>query len=261
MSTRTVDYAEYVTGIGFNFIGPETPVLADYDALARAFAAQGTFVDVANTRLPCDEEATKARLQEICAVPRTSTFAVAAIIDRGVALMDEAAAFVNVGVRHGFTLLTGMVGNPDKRCIGVDNFSQHDSSRAAFYDRFRLLRSPRHTFFDVDYREYFADVHQGPIGFYLYDGDHGYEDQRLGLELAEPFFADGCLVLVDDTNEPEPRQATLDFIDRSSWTWRILLDRRTCATAHPTWWNGVMLLQRTGSRASTLRRRGNPEAR
>jgi hypothetical protein len=250
MSTQVVDYAGYVAGIGFNFIQPETPLSPpEYDALVRALAAHGTFVDVANTRLPGDEEAAKARLREVCGVPRMSTFAIGTLINRGVAQMDEGCAFVNVGVWHGFTLLAGMAGNPDRRCIGVDNFSQFDGPRAAFYDRFRRLRSPRHTFYDMDYREYFADVHEGPIGFYLYDGDHGYEDQRLGLELAEPFFGEHCLVLVDDTNVDEPRQATLDFIDRSHSTWRILLDRRTHANGHPTWWNGVMLLQRTGSRS------------
>jgi hypothetical protein len=243
-------YAEFVAGIRFHPIRPETPLVPEsYQRAMAAFAARGTFVDVENTTLPWDDAVTKALLHDLFAVPRMSTLAIAAIINRGVGAMEGEAAFVNVGVWHGFTLLAGMAGNPARRCVGIDNFSQFLGPRAEFYARFRRWRTPQHAFYEMDYRDYFAHVHEGPIGFYLYDGDHGYDDQLQGLQLAEPFFAERCLVLVDDTNCAEPRQATLDFMARSRSTWRVLLDRTTAGNGHPTLWNGVMLLQRQGARS------------
>src|SRR3954453_19391351 len=80
----------------------------------------------------------------------------------------------------------------------------------------------------------------------MYDGDHSYEHQLEGLRVAEPFFAPGCLVLVDDTNREEPHRATLDFIASSERDYRLLLDCRTADSAHPTFWDGLMVLEASG---------------
>lgn len=58
-------------------------------------------------------------------------------------------------------------------------------------------------------------------------------------------FAPGCIVLVDDANDDAPRRATRDFVAAHAGAYRVLLDRRTCGNGHPTFWNGVMLLERT----------------
>src|SRR5262249_7442379 len=110
-----------------------------------------------------------------------------------------------------------------------------------------------------DYREYFSKMHREPIGLYVYDGDHSYDNQLIGLQAAEPFFAKGCIILVDDTNWLEPRNATLDFISKSSYEYRILFDTTTCSNRHPTLWNGIMVLQRTNTR--TKRRSRNTSTR
>jgi hypothetical protein len=175
-----------------------------------------------------------------------STPAIAAIINRGVAEMKPGESFVNVGVWNGFTFLSGLAGNPDKVCVGVDNFSEFGGPRDAFLQRFNRLRSSSHQFHDMDYKDYFADVHKGTIGFYLYDGEHSYQNQFDGLKIAEPFFGERCFIMVDDTNHPEPQQATLDFVAASSNRYEVILDEKTKENLHPTWWNGVMLLRRIG---------------
>jgi hypothetical protein len=243
------EFADFVAGLVFRFVQPETPLHpATYNPVAVALAEIGVSFDSFNTLLPADDEVVRARLAPLCRIPRMSTFAVGALINRAVAAMPAERAFVNVGVWHGFTLLAGMSGNPDRLCIGVDNFSEFDGPREAFLARFHALRSPLHRFHDLDYREYFARVHREPIGVYLYDGDHAYAHQLEGLRLAEPYFAEGTLVLVDDTNEPEPRQATLDFMADSRWKWRAIFDRRTAQNGHPTLWNGLMILECLGPR-------------
>jgi Methyltransferase domain len=172
-----------------------------------------------------------------------STFANAALLNAAVRQMREEHAYVNVGLWNGFTLLAGMVGNPGQRCIGIDNFSEFGAPREALSERFEARRTPLHQIRDMSYEDYFRDVHTGLIGVYMYDGAHSYEHQRRGLELAEPFFADGCLVFIDDANLPSVRQATLDFANNSPHSYELLLDARTFGNAHPTYWNGLLLLR------------------
>ena len=236
-------FADYVNGIRFRFLDPGTrPAL--FERASARLARYGVSLEIANTRLPVGRTEMKRRLAPLCAMDRMSTFAIGAMINYGVSRMPAGAAFVNVGVWNGFTLLAGMADNVRASCIGIDNFSEFGGPRAAFLAAFGKARSPVHEFHEMDYRDYFARVHRAPIGFYVYDGEHSYESQLRGLETAEPFFTDRCVLLVDDTNWDAPRRATLDFVNARPGRYRIVLDRRTACNAHPTLWNGVMILQR-----------------
>jgi hypothetical protein len=87
-------------------------------------------------------------------------------------------------------------------------------------------------------------MHRGKIGFYIYDGGHSYQDQLRGLQVAEPYFADNCIILVDDTNWNDPRQATFDFMQNSKYNYKLLLDKKTYRNGHITYHNGVIIFQR-----------------
>jgi hypothetical protein len=203
-------------------------------------------IELLNTEFPADDEAIKKRLAPLADVPRMSTLAVAAIINRAVDRMPRGQAYLNVGVWNGYSFLAGLMQNPNQICIGVDNFSQFGGPVDDFLKRFETFRGPAHTFFDLDYEEYLRAHHKAPLGVYFYDGEHSYKNQYTGLKAAEKFFAPGCLILVDDTNWDDPRQATLDFVGQSRHRYRILLDARTPYSGHPTWWNGLMLLEHIG---------------
>lgn len=234
----------FAQAIGFRYFRP-TSGLKWYHRLNHRLAKLGVNLEVANTRLPTDRTAARPALQKLVrTVPKMSTYANAALIDKAVAAMPPGTAFVNVGVWHGFSYLAGIAANPDRPCVAIDNFSQFGGPKAEFLARFDGLKSPLHTFHEMDYEDYFATTHRGPIGFYIYDGEHSYRNQLRGLEAAEPFFADGCVVLVDDTNDPEPRQATLDFIARTPGRYKMLFDQTTAVNGHPTFWNGVMIFGR-----------------
>jgi len=183
-------------------------------------------------------------LSDLCRIPRMATFAIGAVLNWAVAELPPQHAYVNVGVWNGFTFLAGCAENDDRRCVGVDDFSEFGGPREPFMTRFGRTRSARHEFHDMDYRRYFADVHQGPIGVYLYDGSHEYEHQLQGLQAAEPFFTRGTRVFVDDTNLPSARKATFEFIARSSFSYRVLFDLKTARNGHPTFWNGFLGLER-----------------
>ena len=202
----------------------------------------GAPFDAVNTDVGSAE--VEAALRPLLDVPRMSTMAIGAVLNRAVASMPQGQAFVNAGTWHGYTLLAAMAGNPDAICVGIDDFSEFGGPREEFGARFEAARSERHSFYDMDYRDYLAEIHDGPIGVYLYDGADSYEAEFEALVAAEPFFADGCLVMADDTNRSHRRQAMLDFSEQSRDDYSLVLDVRTGANRHPTFWNGTLVLRK-----------------
>lgn len=173
---------------------------------------------------------------------RMSTIANGYLINSIVRRLNPGAVFLNVGTFAGFSLFSGMAGNEESQCIGVDNFSQFGGPKEQFFQGYRRFKSKRSDFFNMDYAKYFRDHHRLPIGFYFYDGPHDYENQRNGLVVAEPYFCKDALILVDDTNDEIVRNATFDFIAGRADKYRVLLDERTAGNEHPTFWNGLMLI-------------------
>lgn len=257
-------YAQFLRSIDFDFVRPGTRRGPDGRfTVERRDGSTVTLVelhkapvDALNTTL--SEPAQLYRtLRPLLDVPRMGTFAIGALINRGVERLQGSEAYVNVGVWNGFSLLCGMAGNPDKVCVGIDNFSQYADRSMDFMARFEARKGPAHQFHRMDYRDYFAQ-HQGPIGFYFYDGDHAYVHQVEGLAVAEPFFSEDCVVMVDDVNWGRARQATYDFLAQSEREYEVLLDVQTGDTEHPTFWNGVMVFQATG--ASRTKEDPSPQA-
>ena len=83
---------------------------------------------------------------------------------------------------------------------------------------------------------------------------------------AEPLYADGAVIIVDDANWDAPREATLKFAEDSRLDWTLVFDQPTASDSHPTLWNGILVLQaarltrlRYGSRPSTPFGRGPAE--
>ena len=177
-------------------------------------------------------------------IPRYSTIANTYVISKLVELMPTSSAYLNVGVWYGFTFLAPLVSNPDKKCIGVDNFSQFGGPKNCFKALYDAVRNELSSFYDMDYINYFENIHREPLGVYCYDGEHSYSNQLKGLEVAEPFLINGAYIVVDDTNDPEPFEATMDFISSRSNKYKILLHKKTAHNAHPTYWNGLMVLQK-----------------
>ena len=238
-----MNYGEYLKNISFRLYRPMEN-FAKYERLSEFLDKYGVSLEILNTRIPADSARMRKTLKPLRRIPRMSTYAIAAMINRAVSEMADDESFVNVGVWNGFTLLAGMLNNRGKTCIGVDNFSEFGGPREDFLKRFNKHRSVKHQFHEMDYEKYFSEVHSGPIGFYIYDGEHSYENQLKGMQVAEPFFAKRCRILIDDTNLPAPRRALEDFIAQSKNKYEILLDRKTSKNLHPTLWNGVTVLQR-----------------
>ncbi len=238
-----MNFTDYIEGISFRFYKPHIRPIG-FQKLSNILGRVDISLETLNTKLPVDKKTMRKRLHALEEIPRMSTFAIGAMINKGVSLMPNDACFVNVGVWNGFSLLAGMMENQQKKCIGIDNFSQFGAPREQFLGQFNRYKSHNHYFYNMDFHDYFSNIHSGPIGFYMYDGEHSYENQLEGLRVAEPFFSKNCIILIDDTNFEAPRQANLDFIAKSEYKYHILYDKTTYANCHPTLWNGVMIFQR-----------------
>lgn len=201
-------------------------------------------IDLEHKTFPERNDEIWEALHKLNGVQRMSTWVIGGIINWAVSQMQYDGAYLDIGVWHGYTLLAGMLGNDDKRCIGVDNFSQFDKPREEFMERFNAYALPKSEFCDMDWEQYMRKAHKGPLGVYLFDGPHDYDSQNLGLQLALPYMATGCLVMVDDTDWEEPRRATENFLDRHKNIFRLVVDKRGEEASDPHWWNGLMVLER-----------------
>lgn len=129
-----MDYKDFISGISFHIIQPYYWLPKGYLSIKKILRNIDISIplEISNTSLPDDEQKLKKSLGKLCRIPRMSTFAISAIINRGVSQMSTNQVFVNIGVWYGFTFLSGMVNNSSKKCIGVDNFSQFDKPKEAF---------------------------------------------------------------------------------------------------------------------------------
>ena len=170
-----------------------------------------------------------------------STPANAKIINAICKSLDKDQLYLNVGTYKGFSLAAGMI-NTSCSVIGIDNFSQFGGPRdecMAVFDRYCRSNTE---FYDMDYVDY-LNKHTGPIDFYFYDGHHSYENQYRAMQVASPYFQSGTLVMVDDTNVPQVKQATFDGLNSLKIDYDVWFDISTAHNKHPTFWNGLLLLE------------------
>lgn len=81
-----------------------------------------------------------------------------------------------------------------------------------------------------------------PVGVYLFDGDKStVEVAYEGLAGVPKFLAPRALILIDDANTPQIRQASYIFRHQHPEA-LLLLDLSTPANCWPSFWNGVQIL-------------------
>jgi hypothetical protein len=170
------------------------------------------------------------------------------LLNLAVACLDDGEAYLEVGSFHGATLLGALSGHAERRAYAVDNFSLFDPSGT---NQATLRRNLAHhgvdrqvEFHAKDFQEFFLDLRQSVprVGVYFYDGPHDYRSQLLGLLLATPLLADRAVIVVDDRNFTAVKQATVDFAAVRGEA-KILFELPTPGNGHPSFWNGLFVLQ------------------
>jgi hypothetical protein len=176
-------------------------------------------------------------------------------------LAEPGVCYLEVGVYQGLTLLSVAHAAEALTVFGIDDFSQFDPqghNRGIVERRRRQLALDNVRLINLDYEEALADLgsHIGArrVVVYFIDGPHDYRSQLLCLELALPYLANKCVVVVDDCNYEHVRQANADFLTIHP---DFALMYEVYTEAHPTnmsaaqraaaeagWWNGINVLVR-----------------
>ena len=166
-----------------------------------------------------------------------------ALLNLAASCLDPDEAYVEVGVFHGASLIAAMLGNEDRRFVGIDSFAFRDASLETVernLERFGL-RPPDilvGDVFDLVETGALADVR---VGIWYYDALHTYEAQLEGMLAAEPFLVPGALVVVDDSDWEQVAGAIDDYLEEQPRA-RMLLTVDGKDRGLPHWWEGMAVL-------------------
>jgi predicted O-methyltransferase YrrM len=166
-----------------------------------------------------------------------------ALLNVAASCLEGDEAYVEIGVFHGASLIAAMLGNEDKRFVGIDSFEFRDASLEmveANLARFGL-EPPRILVGDAFHLVPAGGLDDTRIGVWYYDAAHSYEAQLAGLRISEPLLAPGALVIVDDTDWDDVDRAMADYLAGQPRARRVLtIDGKTRGAAQ--WWEGMQVL-------------------
>lgn len=156
--------------------------------------------------------------------------------------------YLECGSHVGSSLISTVYGNDNlKSAIGIDNFSLFDggnNARHDFYEHCNKFIPNKYKLLEKDYFTVTKEQIGEPIDLYLFDGAHDYESQKKGIVYFSHFFADECIVIVDDFMWNEPQQGTWDGIREAGLKikFAVTLDsgvRSDCGERG--FWNGLFI--------------------
>lgn len=122
------------------------------------------------------------------------------------------ARYLEIGSWKGSTALSAIYGNKVSS-VCIDNWSQFGNVREEFCNN-----AVRCTNDDTQLELHegdFRNVNYSDIGkhnVYFFDGPHEEQDQYDGLALALPALDDEFILIIDDWNDPRPRNGTMRAI-------------------------------------------------
>jgi predicted O-methyltransferase YrrM len=166
-----------------------------------------------------------------------------ALLNLAASCLGRDEAYVEVGVYHGASLIAAMLGNEDKRFVGIDalRFSGTSLDKIeANLARFGL-EVP-----EIIVGDAFELVPAGAlgdtrIGVWYYDAAHSFEAQIEGLRIAEPHLVPGALLIVDDTDWEDVERALDAYLADQPRARRVLtIDGKRRGA--PQWWEGMQVL-------------------
>lgn len=171
---------------------------------------------------------------------------------------DKDNCYLEVGVFQGLTLLSvGLAAKGD--VFGIDNFAFFDEdgiNKGIVEERISKLGLDNVHLINADYEDALQGLEKHLAGrkvsVYFVDGPHDYRSQLVCLLLIKPFLAKNAIIIIDDSNYNDVRQATTDFLT-SHPEFKLFFQAYT--DCHPVnmskvqkeevkngWWNGVNII-------------------
>ena len=166
-----------------------------------------------------------------------------ALLNLAAACLGPDEAYVEIGVFHGASLIAAMLGNEDRRFVGIDDFGFRGASLEKVEQNLERFGVPRPELLVGDAFELVPSgaLAGSPVGVWYYDASHSYEAQLDGLRIAEPWLAPGALMIVDDTDWEKVEHAMDDYLAEQPRARRLLsIDGKD--RGFPQWWEGMQVL-------------------
>jgi protein O-GlcNAc transferase len=172
-----------------------------------------------------------------------------ALINLAASCLGEDEAYVEIGVFHGASLIAAMLGNEDKRFIGVDSFGFRDVSLEKVEANLARygLEAPEIVVGDAFDLVPAGALGDTRVGVWYYDAAHSFEAQVEGLRIAEPLLVPGALVIADDTDWDDVERALDAYLAEEPRARRVLTIEGSTRGA-PQWWEGMQVLVWDASR-------------
>lgn len=193
---------------------------------------------------PASEHPIDRRFEPVASgVPNLARENNLALINVAASCLGPGEAYVEVGVFHGASLISAMLGNEGKAFFGIDRFGFRDSTLEGVERNLERFGLPRP---EILVGDAFELVPGGAldgtrVGVWYYDASHSYDAQVEALRMAEPRLVSGALVIVDDTDWEDVERAVDDYLEAQPKARQILaLDGK--GRGHPEWWEGMRVL-------------------
>lgn len=172
-----------------------------------------------------------------------------AVLNACVSAMEPGELYVEVGTYQGGSLISALRDNK-ARAIGVDSFGEFTQTNSLEITTRNLQTfgvQDRVVLRNMGFKEFFAQCPADmKIQVYYYDGAHDYETQLAGMEAGWKFLQKGSIILVDDYTYPEVSRAVNQFvanhINQIKFQFVMLPNDNT----DEIWWNGCVVMQKTG---------------
>jgi predicted O-methyltransferase YrrM len=198
----------------------------------------GLFDDFPHSGHPRDR-----RFAPILELENLASENVLALLNLAASCLGPAEAYVEIGVYHGASLISAMLGNEEHRFVAVDSFVFPDSELEKVEANLERYGLPRPELLVGDVFELVPSgaLHGIPVGLWYYDAAHDYDSQIQGLRIAEPLLVPGALLIVDDTDWDDVERALDDYVAEQPRARRLLtIDGKD--RGYPQWWEGMQVL-------------------
>ena len=166
-----------------------------------------------------------------------------ALLNLAASCLGKDETYVEVGVYHGASLIAAMLGNDDKRFVGIDALRFGGTSLdkiEANIARFGL-EVPEIVVGDAFELVPAGALGDTRIGVWYYDAAHSFEAQVDGLRIAEPHLVPGALLIVDDTDWEDVERALDVYLADQPHARKVLtIDGKSRGA--PQWWEGTQVL-------------------
>lgn len=155
--------------------------------------------------------------------------------------------YFELGSHIGSSLVSAVYGNDNLlSATACDNFSlfttPEQDVRADFYKNADRHIKGKYKMLEKDgFNLSPADL-PNPIDLYLKDGDHSYESEYLGVSKLCKFFAEECIMLVDDWSWSPVNKGTMDAIRDEGLKVEYMMTLWSGVESDCSdrgWWNGV----------------------